>query len=298
MTNNIVFAIIVFGAAGILTDVSALQKEAEWRVEVKGGITMVTGGNIRVDFRRSTAWTIARIVYRGVQIVGPHGSQGTVITWNKNFVGTGHGGEVVHKFIVRCNGTESQITGQEAITIVGQEIAVIKESTLGPFQHKAEIIFPKNGQYLLYRYHYQIKQSLDDFGLMYAFMHCVENQFKDYLAILPDNSILEDRADKEDGRFVLKRDAKAVVYYSQDNKIGIAFVYPQVYQGAISSKDFISNMIWDRKSDNKLYFNAAIREKGYKVGDEFEYHLKVVPFTAEPDQWKSIGKKLGEETGF
>jgi len=295
MTKRTALTIIVFGV-GVVTNVFAAEKAGQWRVESKGGAVIVTGNDMRVDFRQSTAWTIARIVYRGVQIVGPHGSQGTVITWKKKFVGTGHGGEVVHKFIVQADEKEYEIKNNESMVVSAQEVSVIKESTIGPFHHTAEIVFPGNGQYMIYHYRYRVEQPLTDFGRMYAFMHCVENQFKDYIAILPDNSILQDRADKEDGRFILKKDVKTVVYYSKDDKIGIAFVYPEVYQGAVSSKDFVSNMIWDRKNDNKLYFNAAIREKGYKVGDEFEYHLKVIPFISEIDQWKSIGKKFAAET--
>jgi len=269
---------------------------APWRVEIKGPTMRVTSGDLSVDFRQSTAWTISRICYRKQQLVGPHGSQGTVITWGKKFVGTGHGGEVVHRFVIRSDGREYEPKEGEATTITGREISVVKESTIGPFRCVAKTIFPKEGEFILSRYRYKVEKPLDNLGRIYVFMHCVENQFKDYLAVLPDSTVLAERVDKDDGKFVLKRDVKAVVYYSRSSQLGMAFVYPEVYKGATSSKDFISNMIWDRKTDNKLYFNAAVKD--HKVGDEFEYHLKFTPFVAGPEEWKSLGKGLAEETGF
>ena len=296
--NGIAVAIAASWIVASLASLAAGQDAARWRVEAKGGTVTVTDGELYVGFRQSTAWTMARIKYRDKQLVGPHGSQGTVLTLGKNFVGTGHGGEVVHRFFIRSDGKEYEPKEQEPMTFAGREIAVIKESTIGPFHHVAEILFPETGEGILYRYRYRIDQSLDEFGRMYAFMHCVENDFKNYLAVLPDSSPEEGQVDKEDGKFVLKKDVKAVVYYSKAAGMGMAFVYPEVYLGAASTKDLVSNMIWDRKNDNKLYFNAAIREKGYGVGDEFEYRLKFIPFTAEPDQWKAVGLELAKETGF
>ena len=58
-------------------------------------------------------------------------------------------------------------------------------------------------------------------------------------------------------------------------------------QGA--TKHF-GNSIVDRKNDNKFYFRPEVKDMGYKVGDTFEYSIKVIPFSAEPDEWKIKGK--------
>jgi hypothetical protein len=44
--------------------------------------------------------------------------------------------------------------------------------------------------------------------------------------------------------------------------------------------------------NSKLYFRPEVKGMGYEVGDAFEYRIKVIPFSAEPDEWRAKGKTL------
>jgi len=44
--------------------------------------------------------------------------------------------------------------------------------------------------------------------------------------------------------------------------------------------------------NGKPYFRPEVKGMGYEVGDGFEYSLKVIPFSAEPDEWRDKGKAL------
>ena len=278
---------------------SALPAEDRWMVRLGEKTAAVTGAAMKVNFRKSTAWTVSQISYRDQLLVQGRGSNGTVIAFPK-FIGTGHGGEEVHRFFFRCDGDDYE--PGDVSEFGGEEIKAIKESTIGPFKHRAEIIFPAEGDFILHRYQYRITEPLDDLNLMYAFMHCVHNDFKEYIALLPDSNVKEERLDDDDGSVTLQEDVKAVVYYSDAHELGMAFVFPEVYRGAheyvAGQKEYISNFIWDRSYDNKLYFNSGVREKGLGVGDEFEYRLKLTPFAAAPDEWKEIGLELAADKDF
>lgn len=299
--RRVIFIITaVMAGAGFITkgEETTLPR---WKISAAEKELSVTDDTISVDFRASTAWTISRIAYRDVPLVGARGSQGTVITLaGKGFVGTGHGGEEVRRFFVRGEGREIDV--KPGLSLRGREVALVKESILGPLEHRAEVVFPAEGNSILYRYTYRVREGIGDLQRMYAFMHCVDNAFDEYMALLPDGTIREERLNGDDGAFTLGEDVKSVVYYNADQKLGMAFVYPEVYPGARKwigrRKHFVGTFIWDRKYDNKLYFNSDAGEREYAVGDEFAYRLKLTPFTAGPDEWKETGKTLSAEVGF
>ncbi|MCF7855190.1 MAG: hypothetical protein K9N51_10365 [Candidatus Pacebacteria bacterium] len=273
----------------------------DWHVEGMESTLTIFNRRLRVAFRASTAWTISHIAYRDVPLVGPRGFQGTVITLaGKGFVGTGHGGEDVRRLFVRCDGREQVV--KAGLTLQGKEVTLVKESVLGPLEHRAEVVFPAGEEFILYRYVYHVRYEIEDLQRMYVFMHCVDNTFDEYMVLLPDSTVREEKLDRDDGSFSLGEDVKSVVYYNDGEQVGMAFVYPEVYSGARKwigpEKQFVGTFIWDRKYDNKLYFNSDAGEREYALGDEFAYHLKLTPFTAGPEEWTETGKRLSAETGF
>lgn len=57
----------------------------------------------------------------------------------------------------------------------------------------------------------------------------------------------------------------------------------------------IKNSIWDRRHDNKLYFNPDLRRMNLNTGDRFGFRLDVIPFAAEATKWRDIGRGLSQE---
>jgi hypothetical protein len=250
-----------------------------------------------VDFDENVAWTLRNIRYMGDEIVGVHGYNGSVVAAklrredaHARWIGTGHGKEKVISFSIFVDGKQVQYEPEASFT--GREVVLRKHSELGPLDYKAETIFPATGDYIIEKHSYRVLEDLEGiFANYYAFMHCNNNSLDQWLALLAGGKELEGKADANDGSMQLASDVKAVILYSQAMKKGVAYVYPEVYKGS----DTFKNSIWNRKHDNKLYFRPDVDTMGRKIGDSVEYRLKVIPFSAGPDDWKEKARKLGQE---
>ena len=66
----------------------------------------------------------------------------------------------------------------------------------------------------------------------------------------------------------------------------MVYLYPEVYEGYADFK----NSIWDRKKDNKLYFKVGPPD--CPPGGTVDYYLKMIPFSAEPENWKDVARPL------
>ena len=279
---------------------SALADEAVWTVRMvqkkQENRLSVENRVLFIDLLQQHAWTIRNIRYRGDEIVGEHGANGSVVNAKPEadavkkdpWIGTGHGKEKVRRLTILVNGKERPY--QSGGTFSGQVVVIHKVSNLGPLDHEAEITFPSSGDRIIERHAYKVVEDLGRrFNFVYAFMHCNNNSLDQWLALTAGGKELEGRVGKGDGQFSLKEDARTVIFYSATMKKGVVYAYPEVYEGEPGFK----NAIWDRKGDNKLYFRPAVGKK-YRMGDGFEFHLQVIPFSAEPDDWKGKAKRLAE----
>ena len=97
-------------------------------------------------------------------------------------------------------------------------------------------------------------------------MHCNNNSLDQWMALAGGRKELEGRVGKGDGQFSLKEDARTVIFYSAAMKKGVAYAYPEIYEGEAG----FNNAIWDRKGDNKLYFRPALRIDR-KITSGFQY---------------------------
>ena len=306
--------IILFIGISCITEVrdSDNAEEAAWTIKMfskdQENWLSVENKSLYVDFMEEWAWTIRNIRYLGDEIVGEYGAHGSVVRVDTGagpkdyyYIGTSHGHERVNTFSIVVDGREQQY--KSGSTCSGKKITVRKESSLGPFDHTMEITFPDSGNYIIEKHSYKVVEDLNErFSFLFAFMHELSTTFDFWLAVLPDWGELEGNLQKRiQGRISLGRDIKSIVFYSSANRRGVTLVYPQVYKGAGKLKVEIKNgstehfgtSIVDMKIGNsKLYFRPEIKMIEYKVGDTFEYSIKVVPFSAESDEWKKEGKKL------
>ena len=274
------------GCSGVSTDPA-------WTVRMSGGGRLsVEGNDLYVDFSRRQAWTIRNIKYMGQEIVGEHGANGTVVNAtpregmdpNDPWIGTGHGKEVISSFTVLVDGKAHEF--RKGRTLFGNTITIRKESILGPLGHTAHIAFPASGDSLIEKHSYTVLEDLRErFQFLYAFMHCNDNALDQWLAQLGNGEKLEGRAGRKDNKFSLDKVIKRITFYSEALGVGVAYVFPEVYD---ASKSFI----WDRGSDNKLYSRPEIKAEDVKVGDRFEFQLKVIPFSADRTDWREAGWRL------
>ena len=288
-----------------------MTKEPIWTVRMfekeQGNWFSVESKALYVDFMEGWSWTIRNIRYMGDEIAGEYGAHGSVVRMDTGpgpkdyyYIGTSHGFETVKSFSILVDGKERET--KPGKTCSGRTVVVRKESNLGPFDHQMEITFPASGDCIMEKHSYRVVEDLNErFSFLFAFMHELNNALDQWLAVLADGKELEGKLlNCGDGRLALESDIKAVTLYSRMMRKGVTFVYPQVYKGARQlecelskgTTEHFGNTIVDRKYDNKLYFRPEVKGMRYQVGDAFEYRIKVIPFSAEPGEWKGKGKEL------
>ncbi|HBG28633.1 MAG: hypothetical protein A2Y10_00055 [Planctomycetes bacterium GWF2_41_51] len=273
----------------------AFTTDANWQVNMfsSGGVNYVSvdNGVIYADFQESVAWTLRHLTFKGKDVLcGIAGVyNGTVVNVDPNntWIGTGHGGEVVNDFTINIDGIDYDFVSGNSYE--GKTVSVIKDSNLGPFDLSSHVIFPDKGDYLLEKHKYTVTENLNDrFNYLYAFMHGFENSYDESLAIVNDSDGWITRAITDnDDSFKIQEEVQAVTLISQTLKTGITCAYPEVYDANGSLK----NAVWDRTNNNKLYFRAEVLDKGYSIGDSFEYVLKFIPFTTEIWEWNDLSRE-------
>ncbi|MBE9511770.1 MAG: hypothetical protein IMY71_12915, partial [Bacteroidetes bacterium] len=287
-----------------------IAEDSIWTIKMfqkeEGNWFSVESKTIYVDFMEEWAWTIRNIRYMGDEIVGESGAHGSVVRMDTGsgrkdyyYIGTSHGHETVKNFSIYVDGKEQQYDSEAIYS--GKKVIIRKESNLGPLDHRMEITFPVSGNYIIENHSYKVVGDLTKgFSFLFAFMHVLNKEFDLWLAEQDAGKVIEGKIpNKYDGRIAaLESDIRMLILYGQSIKKGVTFVYPEIYKGAakisaemkLGTTTHFGNSIVDRKNDNKLYFRPEVKDMGYKVGDTFEYSIKVIPFLAEPDEWKVKGK--------
>lgn len=260
-----------------------------------------------VDFMEAWSWTIRNIKYMGDEIAGEYGAHGSVVRMDTGpgpkdyyYIGTSHGFETVRSFSILVDGKQQQY--EPGATCSGKQIIVRKESNLGPLDHKMQVMFPASGDHIIEQHSYKVVENLNEsFTYLFAFMHCNNSALDQWLAVLAGGKELEGKLlNRGASRLAVERDIKSLILFSRTMKKGVTFVYPEIYRGAPKleselpqgTTEHFGNTIVDRKNDNKFYFRPEVKGMGYEVGDVFEYSIKVIPFSAELDEWKDKGRQL------
>jgi hypothetical protein len=291
-----------------------MPEKAIWTVErfekEQGNWFSVESDVLYVDFMEAWSWTIRNIVYMGDEIAGEYGAHGSVVrvdtgTGPKDYYyyGTSHGFETVRNCSILVDGKEQETSLGK--TCSGREVIVRKESNLGPLDHEMEVTFPASGDHITEKHSFTVVEDLNErFSFLFAFMHENSKAFDQWLTVLPDGEELEgELRNRVPGRVSLGRDIKSVIFFSSTMKKGAVFVYPRVYKGAGrlecemkegATKHFGTSIVdmMANVGNSKLYFRPEVKGMGYEVGDAFEYRIKVIPFSAEPDEWRAKGKTL------
>ena len=296
----------------IAAEDKSLIEDPVWTIKMfqreQGNWFSVESNSLYVDFMEEWAWTIRNIRYMEDEIVGESGAHGSVVRINTGsglkdyyYIGTSHGHETVKNFSIFVDGKEQQYNSGAICS--GKKVIIRKESNLGPLDHIMEITFPVSGNYIIENHSYKVVGDLNKgFNYLFAFMHVLNKELDQWFAELDAGKEIEGKMpNKYDGRIAaLESDIKMLILYSQSMKKGVTFVYPRIYKGAdkISTEmkpgttTHFGNSIVDRKNDNKFYFRPEVKKMEYKAGETFEYSIKVIPFSAESDEWETLGKSL------
>lgn len=300
----IVLMAVTTGLSNGMMTVLAAAPRPEWNVSlsVQGShrFLVVENETIRTEFIESLAWMLAKVFHKGVPVISWTGSNGAVVsidpaaTWDRpanqlTWIGSGHGGEVLTSYAVEVDGELHPFRND--LSLKGSEIRLIKTSEMGPFRFNHTVSFDADGKSFTEEHHFTVREGLEWFKFIYAFMHQIAKPLNNWVAWLPDSSTRSGTADKGDGSRCLEVDIRAIAFHSSVHKTGVIVEYEESYP-SLNGKDHFFN---DRTLDNKLYFRPNIRPQDLQLGGEYVYRAKVIPFQAENENWSEAARLIVDD---
>jgi len=252
-------------------------------VPERGALTCKTR-RCTVAFRAEAAWTILGMRRGEMQYGTTRGLYGTVmVPKGGRWWGTGHkqgGAEIVHSLRLRVDGKEQPV--RTGVTVSGEEIALVKESTIWKFGCHAETTLKDD--YVVERTRLIAKEDVE-LGILYYFMHCFPSSTTKWIAGLPDGSAVEGEF-ASDGDMELNRDARWVAQFEPRMKLGLLCYMPRIVRGAKSM-----SKMWDKTNYHKYYVQQN-RGQTFKKGETLDYTIIVQAVSGETGDWTATKAAL------
>lgn len=299
-----VFTFVIYTT---VANVSVAQNSVEYKTTYTGGPALqVSAGDYSMIFSEGKSWTFREISYKGKAVMSPTGAHQAVLREKETpkgvdtFLGTGHRreqiesmevivfdqqGEVIHTFPV-----EPDLKLNEGDSYVVYKKSKFHSEVGGLYYlHEAKITIGKDG----IRQDFSFKAVADDYSnvdFMYAFMHMFPKTATSWLAG-DDQEIIDQGEFLADRSFTLNKDIRYLLVYDPQQKMGVAVIYPEVYQGYRKKNTF-----WNRERDSKHYLQVEPKKA---KGEEFSYSASLKVYDAEDvPTFRTKGKEIVEkETG-
>ncbi len=249
--------------------------------ELRDGLLTVAAGAYQVEFAEKKAWTIRTLSWEGTELLTATGGNQAVLRMpdpnraDPLFIGNVHGGEVIESFELEVEGKRYPVSPETQFP-VAPSYRVIKRSTMGPIRYHSEVTVSAEGVQELTRF--EKAGDLTGAQSLYVFMHCWTKAMTHWLALLPDETTEEGQF-TADGSNALKKEIRALSLWSDEAKLGAVLAFDEVYAG----KRPLYHFLWNRKRDNKHYFQAAI-DKAL----ETTYVCRITGFRAGEADWRQV----------
>lgn len=274
-------------------DKTSAENTSAGKFTYSGQKPKITAGDLEVEFAPELAWTIKWVAYKGAPLITPTGYNGTVINgWidkdgvTHKWVGTGHRGEIIKEIVLKVDGKDYPLTrdGETSVpdnfTVQGKMFSLAKKSIIGPYL--CDTLLKFNTDSIDESVNFNLIENEAKISLIYVFMHCFANDTDQWVTEV-QGEILKD-CFRNDNTNALKKDIRWIGIYSSKTQSGLVYVYPEIYKG--TRKD--SNFIWNRPSDNKLYFDAQIDKKK----KDFSFAVSLVFFRSPEKEWLNRAENI------
>lgn len=273
----------------------AMAGEPVWtvsrEVDKKGDRLVLASAAMTVKLTELQFWTLDSITVGGQALVGPTGANGAVChirgpageTLKDPWIGTGHGKEILRRFVVTADG--QPVIPAAGQIIRGTEIAVTKESNIGPLDQVAVMTFPSSGDRLFERVTFTAVEDLSKrFRFVYGWMHATGNGLNQYLVWRTPVKTEPGETVSDDNRFHIGGDLRALAQFDPATGRGIAYIYGDTYK----ANRYQGTRIWDRNRDNKMYFTPDLSAALLPEGKSATYEVTVLPFAGPSTNWPAM----------
>ncbi|MFD1631276.1 hypothetical protein [Pseudopedobacter beijingensis] len=302
MTRNFFYLLLFIN---VFTLTTYAQNMVEYKPKFTEGVALlVTAGDYKIRFAERMSWTFRDITYKGKKVNATSGAQQSVLHEIKTpegvdkFLGTGHRKEKIESIEVIVLDKKKKVIGvypvQEGMKITEGDSYIIHKkskfiSEIGGlyYLHDSKITVSNNGVMQDYKFQ-AVSDDYSNVDFMYVFMHIFPKSTTNW--IVGDNKkVIEKGEFLSDKSFTLKKDFQFCLINNPTEQIGIAIIYPEVYEG-IGMK----NSFWNREYDNKHYLRIAPKKI---KGEEFSYSalIKVFETGEERTLFELEGKKIVEK---
>ena len=266
----------------------------------KGKLTLKSGLYKLVVLPQS-AYTVSETYYKDSLNGSPSGANGTVILTAQArqtlrdktckgdpWIGTAHGGEIVHAVTCIVDGKKRTLTTDGEIR--GKRIVIEKLHTLYKFKGRATLILTPDG--IEERQELEAMEEFSDLHYLYFFMHPWVSSTRTWLASYPggseefsefgeNRSLVLSRADNDDAAKYQPR------WFAQDApelEIGILQYAPKPIPG--------STLIQVRDNYHKHYTVLPVRHRSFKKGDTLDYSIRVKVIPEDTGDWIATRKAV------
>ena len=308
----------VMHMAWVLLTVIPTISHAQWQVRYdvcvrsptrQYKVLVIENQKLTVDFVPHVFWTVHELQYRKTKLNQATGYTGSVFHWDGQPIGTGHRTEHHSEQLIdvtlqvddqtyrldKANGKPANLD----FTASGQQISLIKRSTIGPMAHQARFDFDPDitGYTVTHRYEVLIPITPKRFaGYRYVFMQMMPKTISRWCYYDEDGKQTCGTMSEPDpakpmpkNQFVFK-DAvfKGIACYSPTEQMGIAYSYPKQYPG--------TNHYLDRAAKDSKFRGILFEKDQYQVGEKLTWQMRVLPFDATGDNWQTIGWQIIQPT--
>ncbi|MEK6793779.1 MAG: hypothetical protein AABZ39_03310 [Spirochaetota bacterium] len=289
----VVLAVLVSAAFAFCSDAAAVFV----KVHPEGPSLIVSAGDYKMRFAQKTGWTFRETSYRGKCIFVPSGFMQPVLNEKvvpkgiDPFLGTGHRPEEVDAIdcIVSNNGMAAVHPVQEGLRIEGDAFTIRKKSRFVSaisgflYSHESRVTISPSGIHEEYSFT-AASDGCSNVNYMYMFMHIFTNTTRAWI-VLDDKGAYVRGEFGDDNSFSLRKNIRYALVHDPIENIGIALVYPRVYEGRAG----FWNSFWNRTYDNKLYLQI---DPARTPGASFSYEIDVRAFDAPAETWEAAGSNV------
>lgn len=268
-------------------------------------LLVIRNETFSVSFNQKHAWNVAEIRFNDRVVGQASGATGTVIHWDSQAVGTGHGGELVDSATLTLDGRDVPLQQLDKLlfnpgdTHEAREIVLSRHSRIGPLRAQVRFVFPASTDSYTVTQSYEVMEDITPerfAGYKYAFMHMMPEAFTEWRTFRADGTGRHgqnapgERKAHRDPDAEINTPFQALACYAPDWGLGIVYAYPREYEGK-------NHLLHRGGKDNK--FRAMLfRETGHAKGEKLEFTMSLMPFKSMPDAWISLAGSLAQSRHF
>ena len=253
------------------------------------GVVVIKTGALTAELQRRHFWNLQRLSYRGVEVAGPTGAWGTVISVPAigGWVGSGHTQGCVERIEeVTLTVDGEQVPLDDGAVYACDRAVLVKRSMLDKVRLETTFTFADE----------TITQSVsltatEDVAVttVYPFIHCLSPDTSEWFALTWDNEEAGGEFTGSDELAWHSGWAWTAAYIPGD-QTGF------LLRDLMGPRDREVKMgYWDQERYHKLYVSAPPPEETWREGVSVEWAVRIACFEAPPDVWKQRANRLAPE---